>query len=185
MPPAGRLGDYAHAPVDAHGCPACPHSPMGPAVAGSPDVLINGLPALRVGDPGMHFACCGSNLWSAQTGSSTVFFNDLPVHRQDDLTTHCGGPGRLVMGSGDVIVGDRVVVSQPYVAPPPNGWIAVRLISEWGQPMPGERFVLISESGREIQGRLDAAGEARVEGIPEGMYTLQFPDLRDDAWNIV
>ena len=105
MPPQGRLGDRAFNPADAHGCPACPHPCIGPAVKGSPDVFVNGLMALRVGDPGKHAACCGPNMWNAAKGSLTVFINNLPAHRLGDMTAHCGGVGNLIVGSPNVIVG--------------------------------------------------------------------------------
>ena len=106
MAQAGRVGDEAYCPVDAHGCTACTHSVRGPAVGGSPNVFINGRPALRVGDPGIHSACCGANQWKASTGSSTVFINGLPAHRMGDVTQHCGGMGKLVQGSPNVYIGD-------------------------------------------------------------------------------
>jgi uncharacterized Zn-binding protein involved in type VI secretion len=109
MPGQGRLGDKANAPVDAHGCPACPHPATGPAIAGSPDVNVNGRPAVRVGDNGIHGACCGSNGWTARSGSATVFINGKQAHRLGDATGHCGGLGRLVEGSPNVIVGDTGV----------------------------------------------------------------------------
>ena len=104
MPPQGRIGDKASG-VDAHGCPACPHQVQGPGVQGSPDVLVNNLPALRMGDPGIHTVCCGPNTWQALTGIATVLINNLPAHRQGDATLHCGGAGMLVEGSPDVLVG--------------------------------------------------------------------------------
>jgi uncharacterized Zn-binding protein involved in type VI secretion len=105
MPPAGRLGDKAKAIVDAHGCLACPHSTTGPAIIGSPNVFINKKPALRIGDLGVHAACCGPNMWVAAKGSGTVTINFIPAHRQGDSTQHCGGPGFLTEGSPDVLVG--------------------------------------------------------------------------------
>ncbi len=105
MPPQGRVSDNAMVPADAHGCPACPHPATGPATSGSPDVMVNGLPALRVGDPGVHAACCGPNQWKAAKGSGTVFINDKPAHRLGDMTQHCGGVGNLIVGSPTVIVG--------------------------------------------------------------------------------
>lgn len=105
MPGAGRVGDKAQCPADAHGCPGCAHSVIGPAVAGSGDVLINGKPALRLNDPGIHAACCGPNQWTATAGSGTVVINGKPAHRMGDMTTHCGGVGQLIEGSGDVIIG--------------------------------------------------------------------------------
>lgn len=105
MPPQGRLGDKSHTPADAHGCPACPHPATGPAVQGSPDVLVNNRPAVRVGDKGIHAVCCGPNMWTATKGSSTVLINNMPAHRKGDMDTHCGGVGQLIEGSEDVLVG--------------------------------------------------------------------------------
>jgi uncharacterized Zn-binding protein involved in type VI secretion len=106
MPPAGRLGDKAQGLADAHGCPACPHLfVIGPAITGCPTVFINNMPALRVGDQGIHAACCGPNVWVAAMGSTTVFIGGMPAHRFGDMTAHCGGVGYLVEGSPDVIIG--------------------------------------------------------------------------------
>ena len=76
MPPQGRLGDKSQIPADAHGCPGCPHPAIGPAIDGSPNVNVNSRPALRVGDHGMHAACCGPNTWTASAGSGTVNINE-------------------------------------------------------------------------------------------------------------
>lgn len=111
MPSQGRLGDKSQAQVDAHGCPACPHNVTGPAIIGSPDVLVNHRPALRMGDSGIHAACCGPNIWVAAQGSATVLINFRPAHRLGDLDIHCGGPGRLIEGSPDVMVGDQSAVA--------------------------------------------------------------------------
>lgn len=105
MPPQCRVSDLSQVPADAHGCPACPHPAVGPAIAGSPDVYVNKLPALRVGDPGMHAACCGPNTWTAQAGSGTVFINNKAAHRVGDADTHCGGNGKMINGSPNVITG--------------------------------------------------------------------------------
>ncbi len=105
MPPMGRLGDRSKAPADAHGCPGCPHNVQGPAVTGSHSVFVNNKPALRVTDTGLHAPCCGPNIWQAAMGSCTVFIDYLPAHRKGDLDVHCGGVGKLIDGSPDVIVG--------------------------------------------------------------------------------
>lgn len=105
MPPQGRLGDKSFVPVDAHGCPVCPHPATGPAIMGSPNVMVNFRPALRVGDNGIHAACCNGNTWVAAQGSTTVLINNRPAHRLGDMDTHCGGVGKLIEGSFDVIVG--------------------------------------------------------------------------------
>ena len=105
MPPQSRVGDDAFNPADAHGCPACPHPVKGPGVQGSSNILVNGKPPLRVGDPGVHSACCGPNSWNVAKGSSSVFFNNIPAARLNDPTTHCGGSGNLIKGSNDVLTG--------------------------------------------------------------------------------
>jgi outer membrane protein OmpA-like peptidoglycan-associated protein/uncharacterized Zn-binding protein involved in type VI secretion len=106
VPGQGRLGDKASVPLDAHGCPACPHPAIGPAIQGSPDVNVNKRPALRVDDTGIHMACCGTNTWTATQGSLTVFINGKAAHRMGDQNRHCGGLGQLVEGSPNVIVGE-------------------------------------------------------------------------------
>lgn len=106
MPPQARVSDKSQIQADAHGCPACPHPAIGPAIIGSPDVMVNELPALRVGDKGMHAVCCNTNTWTAKDGSGTVFINSIKAHRKGDADTHCGGQGKMVDGSDNVITGD-------------------------------------------------------------------------------
>jgi uncharacterized Zn-binding protein involved in type VI secretion len=106
MPAAHRLGDMSKVPSDAHGCMACPHaSAIGPGIIGSNNVNINGLPARRLGDKGIHAVCCGPNIYFAAAGSGTVNINNIPAHRTGDATAHCGGNGSAQAGSGNVNIG--------------------------------------------------------------------------------
>ncbi|MCB9732043.1 MAG: PAAR domain-containing protein [Deltaproteobacteria bacterium] len=105
MPEQGRVSDIGKISADAHGCPACPHGCNGPLVGGSPDVFVNTFPAMRLGDPGIHAACCGPNIWQTSAGSGTVFINKKKAVRKGDKTTHCGGTGAVDTGSGDVFTG--------------------------------------------------------------------------------
>lgn len=105
MPGQGRIGDKSMVPACVHGCLSCPHPANGPAVIGSPDVMVNGLPAVRMGDTGVHTTCCGPNTWTAVKGSATVLINGKPAHRMGDTDMHCGGVGQLIEGSANVIVG--------------------------------------------------------------------------------
>ncbi len=166
MPGQGRLGDQAHADADAHGCPGCPHPTAGPAIAGSPDVFVNGRPALRVDDLGIHAACCATNMWSATHGAATVFINGKAAHRIGDDTRHCGGRGRLVEGSADVIVGDQSPQGDA------SGWIAVRLVTRRGAPVTGRRYRLTTPDGKIVSGRLDERGELSARGFKSGTCTL-------------
>lgn len=107
MPSAARQTDISMNPADAHGCLVCPHPVSGPAMTGSPDVLVAGAPQLRGSgmDQGVHAACCGPNMWTTLQGSATVTVNDQPAVRMGDITTHCGGVGSIITGAGNVIIG--------------------------------------------------------------------------------
>jgi len=105
MPSAFRLGDMAQIPADAHGCPACPHPAVGPAILGSPNVNVNSMPAVRLQDMGIHAVCCGPNMWTATAGSGTVNINSKAAIRMGDATTHCGGSGKTINGSPNVNIG--------------------------------------------------------------------------------
>lgn len=105
MPPQARLTDLGLVPADAHGCPACPHTCVGPVMSASTDTIVNGLYAARITDMGVHAACCGPNIFMIAMGSSTVYINDLNAARLTDITAHCGGVGALITGSGNVVTG--------------------------------------------------------------------------------
>ena len=101
--PAGyaRMSDRASCPADYHGCPACPHSNViGPITSGSQTVFIDGISAARVGDVGIHAACCGKNEFVIKKGDVTVLIDGKPAARRGDPTQHCGGMGRIVEASG-------------------------------------------------------------------------------------
>jgi uncharacterized Zn-binding protein involved in type VI secretion len=106
MQPQSRLGDNSRVPQDNHHkCPRCAHDCVGPAETGSSDVKVNNLPALRVSDTGRHSQCCDANTWVAVAGSPTVLINNLQAHRKGDRDQHCGGPGFMIQGSQNVMVG--------------------------------------------------------------------------------
>lgn len=92
--PAARLSDPTSCPVPGHG--------TNPITAGSPNVLFDGLPAARQGDP----SGCGGPLVSGL--SSTVFINGLPAATVGSNGAH----GNVVIsGSGTVIIGDNFTPS--------------------------------------------------------------------------
>jgi uncharacterized Zn-binding protein involved in type VI secretion len=109
MPGVCTLGDIAKTTVPhEHGCPGCPHVCLGPAISASANVLVGGQPALRVGDMGIHTACCGPNTWVVQEGSGQVFINGSASVSIGDKTKHCAiGPGEMQTGSGVVIDGSN------------------------------------------------------------------------------
>lgn len=96
------MGKPAARVTDMHICPKktgkIPHV-GGPIATGSPDVLIGGLPAARVGDT---VACVGPPDKIA-SGSSGVLINGLPAARMGDSTAH---GGKIIGGCSTVLIGD-------------------------------------------------------------------------------
>ena len=179
MPPQARLGDKALIPADAHGCVACPHTASGPAVAGSPNVNVNGRPAIRVDDPGIHTACCGGNTWNAQTGSKSVFINGKPAHRLGDAVRHCGGTGKCIEGSGNVFVGDLHVGSgraQPSKTSKKKHWLKLASLDERSQAIPYQIIRICQADGTWIETLTDEDGFYHLDlddaDIPVG---FEFP----------
>ena len=176
MPPAHRVGDKALNPADAHGCPACPHPVQGPGTSGSPDVFVNNMPQMRVGDPGMHAACCGPNSWTVAQGSSSVFVNNIPPSRIGDATTHCGGSGKVIQGSPNVIIGDYTCAPPP--PPPPAPPDLPNLVEAW--PGAADFFINMPDDEGRKHGR-KVTVKARVEP-PQGGVPIFFK-LLDVAGN--
>jgi uncharacterized Zn-binding protein involved in type VI secretion len=95
--PAARSGD-----MTSHG------SPLGPA-GGSIDVLIEGMPAWRVGSdihscplsdgPKPHVGGIVS------VGSTTVLINNCPAARVGDIITEAGSPNTITLGAKYVFIG--------------------------------------------------------------------------------
>ena len=88
-----RVGDSVLGLPHGHGCPACPHPVSGSIISGSPNVLIDGRPAVRVGDRGVACCCCGPNTFVIKTGDLNVLIDGKPAARLQDQTQHCGGAG--------------------------------------------------------------------------------------------
>ena len=95
MPAAARLGDM-------HTCPLAEPGPVphvgGPISAGSPTVIIAGMPAARVGD----MAVCVGPPDTIAKGSGTVMINNMPAARLGDMTAHGGS---IVVGAPTVMIG--------------------------------------------------------------------------------
>jgi uncharacterized Zn-binding protein involved in type VI secretion len=98
MPPAARITDFHECPMVTPGLPPVPH--VGGPVSGpcSPNVLINNLPAARLGD---NLVCVGPADTIVQ-GSSTVMINNIPAARVGDHTAH---GGKILMEALNVIIG--------------------------------------------------------------------------------
>lgn len=94
MPAATREGDWS----TGHDC----HPPV-QAAKGSPNVFINGKPAMRVDDAWEPHSCGGSpHTPLSSEGSSTVFINGKPAVRIGDMCD-CGQAS--AEGSDNVFIG--------------------------------------------------------------------------------
>lgn len=67
--------------------------------------MVNNMPAMRLGDSGLHMVCCDGNQWKVTKGSTTVMINGKPAARIGDTTAHCGGVGTIIKGSTNVFTG--------------------------------------------------------------------------------
>lgn len=98
MPPAARLTDFHECPMETSAIVPIPHV-GGPIVGpGAPTVLIDKLPAARVGD---MLVCVGPPD-SIVTGSATVMIGGVPAARMGDQTAH---GGEIVLGAFNVMIG--------------------------------------------------------------------------------
>ncbi len=90
-------GCKAYCPADAHGGISDPLPVVGPIIEGSPLILINGHPAARVGDMGVHAVCSGANSFTISTGDYDVLIDGRPAARFGySQTIHCGGRGEIL-----------------------------------------------------------------------------------------
>lgn len=78
-------------------CPGCSTQPhlvvQGQATQGSPNVMAGGMHVVCQTDPGEHAACCGTGMFVATQGSSSVKVNNKGICTETCMTTHCGTPG--------------------------------------------------------------------------------------------
>lgn len=98
MPASTRLGDIG----SGHAC----HFPATPSIEASPDVNVDGTPAVRQGDAYAPHACptCPAppHPRSLSGGSGSVFINGKPAGRVGDAIS-CGGAAGS--GSSTVFIG--------------------------------------------------------------------------------
>ncbi|MHC5112131.1 MAG: type VI secretion system tip protein TssI/VgrG [Planctomycetota bacterium] len=66
--------------------------------------------------------------------------------------------------------------------PNTDSWIELELLNEMDQAVPDEFYRILTPGGRVREGRLDANGVARIEGIDPGDCEITFPNLDHEAW---
>lgn len=66
-----------------------------------------------------------------------------------------------------------------------TSWIEIELVGEDGQPLPGEEYLVLLPGGHQAGGYLDAAGFARLDGLPgAGDCMVGFPAIDREAWEV-
>lgn len=66
--------------------------------------------------------------------------------------------------------------------PPKTHWIAIKLVDEDDNPVPGERYKIALPDNSVAEGTLDAKGCARLNAIDPGQCQVSFPKLDADCW---
>ena len=61
-------------------------------------------------------------------------------------------------------------------------WIAIELIGEDEQPIPGVAYAVTLPGGTVKEGKLDAQGSAVFMEVPPGVCKVSFPELDQEAW---
>ena len=56
------------------------------------------------------------------------------------------------------------------------------MVGEDGSGIGNEKCIIIDSDGTEHRGKTDPKGVLRVEGVPEGDFTVKFVDLDKDMW---
>lgn len=81
----------------------------------------------------------------------------------------------------------------PPPAPPPPGptpkkkstvhWVAIQLVDEKGEPVPGKAYSVTLPDGSVKEGTLDEFGSARIDGLASaGDCKVRFPEIDGPAW---
>lgn len=173
MPPAARI-------TDMHTCPVPTHV-GGPVALGEFTVLIGAMPAAREGDQ----LICATGPDSISRGEPTVLIGDKPAARLGDPTTH---GGIIVVGCPTVFIGSSAQVEalrteKPFCEECERQRNTVLMLEHRyhdDKPVQGAEYEVELRDGTILKGKLDAAGKARIEGVPpEGAKVRFGPDQRE------
>ena len=63
-----------------------------------------------------------------------------------------------------------------------QNWVAIELKNADGTPAAGAAYRIVAPDGSVIDGQLDSAGRARVDGVTPGQCQITFPDYHSQAW---
>ena len=185
MPEQCREGDFSLTWTEVEKIlPAC----FGPAIKGSPTMMVDGKPALRVPDEGVHFLCTSSNQWRAVEGSATVLIDGMPAVRKGDQTLHCGGLGKMITGSSNCLIGGPSINILDQARENALEMLALmkEALERWNeedQALFEQWFGTVDEEFRqEMLDRVNNTIEA-VENSSNEMFRLPAPDMDKTGLN--
>ncbi|KHA72649.1 Rhs element Vgr protein [Pseudomonas chlororaphis] len=145
--PAARVTDPTACPLPGHA--------TNPIVAGSPDVMFEGLQAARLNDA----TACGGHIASGVC--STVLINGQPAAVLGSVTDH-GAP--VIQGASTIIIGNTHTpapfIPIPSLPAPFSGRFQL-INQETGKPMAGRKVKVWSSSGTSFFDTTDAEGMTR------------------------
>lgn len=142
--PAARVTDPTACPLPGHG--------TNPIAVGSPNVLFDGLPAARQGDPSV----CGG----AMTGNviPDVLINGMPAAAVGTVGSH----GNVVVsGSRTVVIGNSHALA-PFIPPIPligSFDEQFRIMDAEGHPLANVPFHILEPSGKTHKGFSNSEGK--------------------------
>ena len=68
------------------------------------------------------------------------------------------------------------------VSPEKKSWIAIKLVDQENEPVPGEAYRIKLPDGSTVEGDLDSKGLAKIDGIDPGTCQVSFPELDANEW---
>ena len=71
---------------------------------------------------------------------------------------------------------------RPAPEPVQTTWVGLRLVDAAGDPVADEPYVVVLSDGAEVEGRTDADGRARHEGVARGSCRITFPRITPQDW---
>jgi uncharacterized Zn-binding protein involved in type VI secretion len=147
-------------------------------IAGSPDVLIDGIPVARVGDPLEPHDKPNNppHPRSITTGISNILVNGKPI-AMTSAEIGCGG---VVIGNSTVTVGrvsssENSQVSSMFVAP--LEFDEQIQVMGSGNPISDYPYYAVNDSGDVISGRTDSEGKTkRINTLSKGEFDIYWGD---------
>lgn len=97
-------------------------------------------------------------------------------------TTYSGGEEQEAADPIASVPGGQFEQTEHESEPDPTSWIKIKLVDMEGEPVPSEKYRVVTPGGEVKEGTLDANGEAYVRCDEPGECEISFPELDESAW---